>query len=137
VDDLFLIAEVKAIRGSNGYVLIKSLTDFRERFSQLREVVVEFFGTKKEFQVEDVEFLEGKIALKLNGFNSADDAAVLLNKKIFIQKKHAVKLDKDTFFIHDVIGSAVYKDIVLIGNVEDVLVLPANDVYVVKDKNNK
>jgi len=137
VDELFLIAEVKAIRGSNGYVLIESFTDSKERFSQLNEVIVEFFGTQKEFQITDVDFSEGKIALKFSGFNSASDAAILVNKKIFIHKKHAVKLNEDTFFIHDVIGSAVFKEYDCLGNVEDVLVLPANDVYVVKDKNNK
>jgi len=137
VDELFLIAEVKAIRGSEGFVLIESYTDFKERFSQLNEVIVEFFGSYKNFYVDDIAFSEDKIALKFKGFNSAEDAAILLNKKIFVNKKNAVELDKDTFFIHDVIGSVVYKESEFLGNVEDVLILPANDVYVVKNKNNK
>ena len=137
MDELFLIAEVKAIRGSEGYVQIESFTDFKERFFQLNEVLVEFFGSYKEFIVEDAVIYDGNIALKFKGFNSAGDAEIFLNKKIFVDKKNSVQLDKDTFFIHDVIGSKVYKDAELLGDVEDVFILPANDVFVVKGLNDR
>ncbi len=132
MDDFFLIAEVKAVSGTEGYVSINSFSDFSERFFRLKEVYLDFFGNFKKIFVEDV-FISGKnIDLKFKGFNSADEAAVFLNKKIFVDKKDSIVLDKDSFFIHDIIGSAVFRNSVQIGIVEDVFVLPANDVYVVK-----
>ena len=130
--DFFLIAEIKAILGTEGYVSIQSFSDFSERFFQLKKVYLEFFGNFKEFIVEDVSITDGNIALKFKGFNSSEDAIIFLNKKVFVDKINSVLLDKDTFFIHDIIGSNVFRNSVTIGIVEDVFILPANDVYVVK-----
>ncbi len=137
MDELFLIAEVKAIRGTEGYMQVESYTDFKERFFQLKEVSVEFFGNYKEFTVEDVDLSESSVTHKFKGFNSAAEAEIFLNKKIFVDKKNSVRLDKDVYFIHDVIGSSVFRGTELLGIVEDVLVLPANDVYVVKSLDNR
>ena len=137
MDDLFLIAKIKATEGAKGYLLIESFSDFPNRFIKLKNVFAEFFGNIKEFAVEDILYSGEKIALKFKGIDSSDDAKFLLNKNIFIDKNNSVQLDKDTYFIHDVIGSVVYKDLKILGSVEDVLVLPANDVYVVRDLNGK
>ena len=135
--DYFLIAEIKATRGSKGYVAIESFSDFRERFLKLKTVFIEFFGNVKEFNVEDISVSKDGIALKFSGVDSSEDAKIFLNKKIFVDNKNSVHLDKDTFFIHDLIGSKVYKESQFFGSVEDVLVLPANDVYVIKDSSDK
>ncbi len=132
MDDFFLIAEVKAVSGTEGYVSINSFSDFSERFFRLKEVYVDFFGNFKKIIVEDVSILGKSINLKFKGFDSADEAAIFLYKKIFIDKKDSIVLDKDSFFIHDIVGSAVFRNSVQIGIVEDVYILPANDVYVVK-----
>jgi len=132
VDEFFLIAEVKAVYGTDGYVSIISFSDFNERFLHLDEVYADFFGNFKKILVEDVSILGKNIILKFKGFNSADEAAVFQNKKIFVAKKDLVVPDKDTFFIHDIIGSTVFRNSVQIGVVQDVYVLPANDVYVVQ-----
>ncbi len=137
MDDLFLIAEVKAIYGSNGFVLINSFSDFYERFFQLNSVYVEVFGSVKKFFVEDVKERDGSFAVKFKGFDSSEDVRIFIGKKIYVEKKDSVKLSENVFFIHDVIGSKVYRESKLIGIVEDVLVLPANDVYVVIDQNKR
>lgn len=137
MDDLFLIAEVKAVIGSNGFVLIDSFSDFSDRFFQLKSVVVEFFGANKEFLVEEVKRRGDNFALKFKGIDSETDAQMFLNKKIYVEQKNSVKISGNTFFIHDVIGSEVYRNSKLIGLVKDVLVMPANDVYIIKDLENK
>lgn len=137
MDEFFLIAEIKATQGTKGYVLIESFSDFSERFFQLKKVFVEIFGNFKELVVDDVTNIKGSFAFKFSGFNSSDDANVLINKKIYVDKGNRVHLDKDTFFVHDVVGSKVFKDSVFIGNVADVYTLPANDVYLVRDPENR
>ena len=137
MDDLFLIAEVKAIYGSNGFVLIDSFSDFYERFFQLNSVYVEVFGSVKKFFVEDVKELNGSFVIKFKGFDSSEDVQFFVGQKVYVEKKDVVKLSENVFFIHDVIGSKVFKESKLIGVVEDVLVLPANDVFVVIDQNKK
>lgn len=137
MDDLFLIAEVKAVHGSNGFVLIDSFSDFYERFFKLNSVYVEVFGSVKKFFVESVKEFDGSFVIKFKGFDTVDDAKIFVGKKIFIDKSDTVKLSENVFFIHDVIGSKVFKKSELLGTVEDVMVLPANDVFVVIDQNKK
>ena len=137
MDDFFLIAEIKAVHGSNGLVLIDSYSDFSERFFKLNSVFIDLFGSKKEFFVENVIEVGGRIALKFKNFNSGDDVKILVGKKIFVEEKNSVKLSKDTYFVHDLIGSEVFRNSKLLGVVEDVLAYPANDVYVIKDIDQK
>lgn len=133
MDQFILIAKIVALSGSDGFLVVDSYSDFNERFYDLNKIFIEFFNNKKDFVVEEVNKKKGKFLLKIKGFNSSEDAKIFLGKRIFIDENDSVKLSKNTFFIHDIIGSEVFKNKVLLGSVEDVLVLPANDVYVVSD----
>ncbi len=133
MDDLFLIAEVKSAFGTEGYVLIDSFSDFKDRFFELQKVFVQIFGNFKELHIESVKEIDKKIILKFKGFNSSSDVEILLNQKLFVDKENVVKLEKDTFFIHDLIGCQVFRNEINIGFVNDVLVLPANDVLEIKN----
>jgi 16S rRNA processing protein RimM len=137
VDQYFLIAEIVAVQGSEGDVLIDSYSDFNERFFRLKNAFIEFFGNKKEFIVENVSEFNGIITLKFKGFDTSKDAQILVGKKIFIEDKNSVKLEKDLFFIHDLIGCEVIQDTKRIGKLIDVLILPSNDVYVVEEIDHK
>ncbi|MFZ5947070.1 MAG: ribosome maturation factor RimM [Stygiobacter sp.] len=133
MDDLFLIAEVKSAFGTEGYVLIDSFSDFKDRFFELQKVFVQIFGNYKELIVESVKEIDNKIILKFKGFNSSSDVEIFLNQKLFVDKENVVRLEKDTFFIHDLIGCHVFRNEINIGFVNDVLVLPANDVLEIKN----
>ncbi|MDF1610925.1 ribosome maturation factor RimM [Stygiobacter electus] len=133
MDDLFLIAEVKSAFGTEGYVLIDSFSDFKDRFFELQKVFVQIFGNYKELIVESVKEIDNKIILKFKGFNSSSDVEIFLNQKLFVDKENVVRLEKDTFFIHDLIGCQVFRNEIIIGFVNDVLVLPANDVLEIKN----
>jgi 16S rRNA processing protein RimM len=137
VDDFFLIAEVKAVFNSNGFLLIESFSDFPERFFNLSCVYLEIFNSRKKFFVENVIETDGKIAVKFKGFDNAEDVRFLLGKKIYVDEEHSVKLSNDTFFIHDLIGSTVFRGDELFGLLKDVITMPANDVYIIKDLNNR
>lgn len=137
MDQFILIAKIVALSGSDGFLVVDSYSDFNERFYDLNKIFIEFFNNKKDFLVEEVHKKKGKFLLKIKGFNSSDDAKIFLGKRIFIDENDSVKLSKNTFFIHDIIGSEVFKNKVLLGSVVDVLVLPANDVYVVSDDRNR
>lgn len=137
MDHFILIAKIVALSGSDGFLVVDSYSDFNERFYDLNKIFIEFFNNKKDFVVEEVHKKKGKLLLKIKGFNSSNDAKIFLGKKIFIDENDSVKLSKNTFFIHDIIGSGVFKNKIHLGSVEDVLILPANDVYVVSDDKNR
>lgn len=137
MDDLFLIAEVKAVYGTEGFVIIDSFSDFSDRFLKLESVFMEFYGSSKELFVEKIKIVNGKNVIKFKGFDSLNTAEFLIGKKIYVDDESVVTLSDDTFFIHDLIGSKVFRGSEFLGILEDVLTMPANDVYLVKDSHGK
>lgn len=131
MDEFYLIAEAVSLYGKKGFVKIKSFSDFPGRFKKLDYVWFDFFGDMKKFVVDGVFEKKGSIYMKFGNFDSADDAEIILGKKIYVDEKNLIDLPEDVFFIHDLIGSSVLRNEKKIGIITDVLSLPANDVYVV------
>jgi 16S rRNA processing protein RimM len=136
VAEYFLIAKALSVQGKNGFLRIFSYSDFPERFFNLQKVYIDFFGVKKEFFVEDVQKKKDFFTLKLKNFDSEKDVELLVGKDIFVDESDAVKPPKGQFFIHDIIGSSVYKNNFFIGKIKEVYSYPGNDVYVI-DVNGK
>lgn len=87
---------------------------------------------KKEILIEDVKQDKDNLYLKFFNFDLPEQVKVFIDKEIFVDSQGLVKLPEDQFFIHDVIGSSVYKNMQLFGYVKDVLKYPANDVYLIE-----
>lgn len=132
MEDFYLIAEVTELFDSDGSVIIKSFSEFSERFLELEKVAIDFFGKVRYLEIENAEIIDNNIILKFRRFNSAEDIFFLLNKKLFIEKDQLISLPENVFFIHDLIGSEVYINSVFFGKLVDVLVLSSNDVYVIQ-----
>ncbi len=133
MNEYFLIAKIVSIIGKDGFVKILSYSDFPERFFNLKKVYLDFFGEKKEFLVDSINQKNNFFALKFRNFDNENDAKILLGKEIFVDETNVVKLPENYFFIHDLIGSKVYRNKKLLGIIKDVLTYPANDVYLIED----
>jgi 16S rRNA processing protein RimM len=133
VNDYYLIARIISTSGNEGFVNITLFTDFPEHLNSLKKVYIDFFNSKKEFIVDKVKNNKDKYQLKLKNFENAEEAEILTGKEIFIKEEDLLKLPKDQFYIHDIIGSVVLRNNVEIGKITDVISLPANDVYVIKN----
>ena len=130
--EYFLIAKVVSAYGKKGFVKIISYSDFPEHFFELKKVFVDFFNVKKEIVLEEVKREKDNFYFKFLNFDSSEQVNVFIDKEIFIDSQDLIELPDDHFFIHDVIGSSVYKNNELFGVVKDVLKYPANDVYLVE-----
>ncbi len=133
MSEYFLIAKIVSIIGKDGFVKILSFSDFPERFFDLKKVYLDFFGEKKVFFVDAVKQQKNFFALKFKNFDNENDVQILLGKEVFVDEANIVKLPENYFFIHDLIGSKVYRNKKLIGVIKDVLTYPANDVYLIED----
>ncbi len=137
MEEYYLIAEITSAFEEKGYFYIKSYSDFSERFNYLKEVYIEVFGDKKKFVVEKTGTYKNRILIKLKNFNSAEDIAFLIGCRIFVDSSGLVKPDESTYFVHDLIGCRVFRNSDELGVLSDVLLLPANDVYVVALSNGE
>ncbi len=138
MSDFYLVAEIKEVfKKKEGFLSVLPVTDFPERFISGLKVYIDVFNDKNPFVIEKVIEEKGKLLLKFKNFNTAEDVSFLIGKKIYITEDELVNLPENTFYIHDLIGCRVYKNGLFFGNLIDVLSLPANDVYVVKNEEGK
>jgi 16S rRNA processing protein RimM len=133
LSDYYLIAEINSAYGNDGTVSIISHSDKQERFFNLKNVFIEVFGLKKEFLIEKVLNKKGQILIKFKNFNNKNEVDFLIGKKIFVDEGNLVKLEDNEYFIHDLIGSRVFRNNTFFGEVIDVLLLPANDILVIRN----
>lgn len=127
------IGQIINTHGLRGAVKVYPLTDDISRFEKLKEVYVEENDGIVKYKVESVKFLSSTVSVKLKGVDSEEAANKLRGSYIKVDRKSAVKLPKDTYFICDLIDLEVYDEKgLLLGTVKDVLQTGSNDVYVIE-----
>ena len=121
------------------------MTDFPERFSRLRHVMV---GKKIaagvvceppfQYQIVRARLASGFVFITFKGVTSREQADLLRGGEIQIAEEERVALPEDHYFRHDIIGLSVYLEgDILLGKVESILETGGNDVYVVKKENRE
>lgn len=124
--------------GIRGQVKVVPFTDDVKRFDKLKNIYIEKKKELKPHKIENVKYTNNMVILKLEGIDSIEEAEKYKNCSLQIDRKDAIKLPKDTFFIADLIGLPVYTDEdVLLGKVDDIYNTGSSDIYVVKDELGK
>ena len=136
--DYVEIGKIINTHGVRGHVKVMPFTDSPERFRKMKHIFLrKRNGEIKEYGIEEVKYVKNTVLLKLQGVNDMDQAQLLKDTILVVERKDAVKLPADTYYIFDLLGCSVYEDQECLGIVTDVLQTGSNDVYVVKDENEK
>ena len=135
--EYFLIAKVEQVYGKDGYIKLRSFSDFPDRFLSLTKVYLDFWGDKKTFYIEDVKDLNGKLVVKFKKFDGLRDCQVLIGREIYVDEKDKVSLPDNHFFVHELVGSEVIVEKESIGVVSDVMKGKANDIIVIQTDDKK
>ncbi len=125
------IGEAAAPHGVQGYLRVRLLTDFPERFKRLRRVYV---GEEHHpYDVARARVLPGQVLLKLVGIDSPEAARALAHRLIYVPEEEAVPLPEDQYYWYQIIGLEAWTpDGRFLGKVVDILTTGSNDVYVVQ-----
>lgn len=124
--------------GIKGFVKVNPFTDDINRFDKLKKVYIKNKLDKKVFEIEEVKYHKNMVLLKFKGIDKVEDAENLRNSYILIDRKDQKQLDKDTYYIVDLLGLEVYTDEnKLLGTLDDIFNTGSNDIYVVKDELGK
>ena len=134
MDKYIEIGKIVNTYGIKGQLKIVPYTDNIKRFEKLKKIYI----NEKEYLIENVKYLKNLVILKLQEINTIEQAEKYRNLYIYIDKKDAIKLPKDTYFIRDLIGIEVYtNDGEKLGIIDDIFKTGSNDVYVVKNSLGK
>lgn len=138
MENLLEIGQIVNSYGIKGFFKVVPFTDDKNRYSKLKKVYIEKDKKLIEMEVEEVKYQNRLVLLKLKGIDDINDTLTYKNCYLKIDRKDAIKLSKDSYFIVDLIGLEVWtEEGVLLGTLTDVFPTGSNDVYVVKDELGK
>ena len=133
MEDLLQVGIITSTHGVRGEVKVYPTTDDPRRFRRLKEVVLDTGREKLNLEIEGVKFFKQFVILKFKGLDNINDIEKYRQKSLYVTRKNAVRLQRDEYFIADLIGLKVQdEDGTELGTVKEVIETGANDVYEVE-----
>ena len=143
MEDMLRVGVISSTHGLKGEVKVFPTTDDVSRFSSLKKVFIELNSNKnsgksetviKEVEIEHVKYFKQFAIVKFKGFQTIEDVEIYKGFNLLIQRKDAIALSENEYFISDLIGLKVIneEDDSIIGEIIDVILTGANDVYEIK-----
>ncbi|MBO5478185.1 MAG: 16S rRNA processing protein RimM [Clostridia bacterium] len=135
---LMEIGQIVNTYGIKGFVKVVPFTDNINRFEDLDEVYLQTKNGLETFEIEEVKYSKNTVLLKLKGIDDINVAEKYRNCYLKIDRKNAVELPEDTYFIVDLLDCEVVTDEgEILGRITDVYPTGSNDIYVVKNEEGK
>ena len=133
-DGRIVIGRVGAAHGIHGDLRIIPLTDFPERFSALREVMV----GDELLHIEQMKPQGKNFLMRFREYTVREDAQRLTGRLLTVARAEAAPLDEGEYYVFDIVGLTVYdEEDNELGSVENVLRTGSNDVYAVRSEDGR
>lgn len=138
MESLMEIGQIVNTYGIKGVVKVSPFTDDIRRFEDLKHIYLQTKQGLETFEIEEVKYHKQMVLLKLKGIDDINLAEKYRNCYLKIDRKDAVTLPEDTYFIVDLLGLEVMtQEGETLGNITDVYPTGSNDIYVVKNEEGK
>lgn len=126
-----LVGEITSAHGIRGMVKVYPYTDTPERFKTISRIFIE--GEDGLRSVESASVQKNMALIKIEGIDTRNASEAICKKKLFIPFEDRKPLEKDQFFIDDLLGLTVYTvDGKVIGELSDVMTQHGNDILVIR-----
>lgn len=135
-EELVRIGRIVASRGIRGEVKVILLTDFPERFKDLKTVyLIDNQGREAIIKIESSRYHKDFVIIKFEGVESISQAEVFRGSFLAVRQSEAVKLPGGSYYIFEIVGLDVYtEEGEYLGKVQAIWRTGSNDVYVIKDR---
>lgn len=132
MEEILQVGIITSTHGIRGEVKVFPTTDDVRRFKRLKEVILDTGKEKKTLEIESVKFFKQFAILKFKGLDDINEVERFRQKSLYVTRKNAVRLNRDEYFIADLIGLSVLdEEGKTLGTVKDVMETGANDVYII------
>lgn len=138
MEDIFRIGVITSTHGLKGEVKVFPTTDDVNRFKTLKKCILR--TPKGDLQVEKntCKFFKNMVILSFKEFKDINEVEKYKNCDIYVTREDAVPLEENEYYFADVIGLEVVEENKnALGVLSDVIQTGANDVFVIKLKDNK
>ena len=124
--------------GIKGFVKVYPYVNDISRFDDLKTVYVKLKKQESKLEIEEVKYQKNMVLIKFKGIETVEQAELLRNSYIEIGRSQAIPLEKDEYFIADLLGLDVYLDTgEKLGFLDDIYNTGGSDIYVVKNELGK
>ena len=128
-----MIGEITKPQGVRGEVKVRPCTCDPERFEGLETVYIEKDGGYAPLKITVNRLGADAVFMNVDGVTDRDVAEKLRGTRLYIDRAHAVELDRDSNFVADLYGlRGVVDDGRDLGELTEVMQPGGNDVYVFK-----
>ena len=133
MEEFLIVGTITSTHGIRGEVKVFPQTDDPTRFKKLKEVYLDTGKERILLHPESAKFFKQYVILKFKEFNDINEVEGFRQKTLYVDRKNAVSLKKDEYFVADLIGmEARTEDGCKAGIIKDVMQTGANDVYVIE-----
>lgn len=138
METLMEIGQIVNTYGIKGFVKVQPFTDNIRRFGDLKQIYLQLKKGLETFEIEEIKYHKQMVLLKLKGIDDINEAEKYRNCYLKIDRKDAVNLPEDTYFIADLLEMEVTtEEGEMLGKITDVYPTGSNDIYVVKNEQGK
>ena len=132
MEDRLQVGVISSTHGVRGEVKVFPTTDDATRFKKLKQVYLDTGKEQMLLEIQGVKFFKQFVILKFKGIDNINDIEKYKGRSLFVERKDAVPLEEDEYYIADLIGMSVYtEDGAKFGILKDVMETGANDVYII------
>ena len=132
MEERLQVGVISSTHGVRGEVKVFPTTDDATRFKKLKQVYLDTGKEQMLLEIQGVKFFKQFVILKFKGIDNINDIEKYKGRSLFVERKDAVPLEEDEYYIADMLGMSVYtEDGARFGTLKDVMETGANDVYII------
>lgn len=135
MEQFFQVGVISSTHGIRGEVKVFPTTDDAGRFQELKHVILNTGKDQIPLEIQSVKFFKKFVIIKFKGIDNINDIEKYKGAGLFVSREDAVDLEKDEYYIADLLGMDVLTDDGEHGILKDVIETGANEVYVVEFEN--
>jgi len=98
---------IRTSHGIHGYVKVKPYSTSADHFQTLEKVQLRSREKRETMYIDDVRVSSKELLIKFHGIDSREDARMLANREIWVDRSEGSSLDEDEFYFTDLIGCRV------------------------------
>ena len=107
-DDPIVVARIVKVRGLRGEVVADLLTDFPDRFENLKSLIgLSPDESRRSLEIEEHWFHGDRLVLKFAGFDTVEEAKALVGYDLAVPAEDRIELPEDSFYEWELIGCRV------------------------------
>ena len=131
MEQFLQVGVVSSTHGIRGEVKVFPTTDDAARFKKLKKVLLDTGKERLELEVQSVKFFKQFVIVKFRGIDNINDIEMYKGKSLLVPREDAVRLEKDEYYIADLLGMDVFTEDGHFGVLKDVMETGANEVYII------